>query len=259
MKKTLTLLAAIFAFSVASNAELSLKNPCADGMVIQRNADAVIWGFASPGASISVTPSWSGRKYRAKADADGEWKVSVATPDGSFTRHSIRVKGDGGTRTISNVLVGEVWYASGQSNMEMPLRGWPNCQIDNQQEHISAPADSDGVRMFIVPKDMSYEPVKDADGRWWYSSPSERAEMSATAYFFAKTLRETLNVPIGIINSSYGGTMLECWAPKNIAEKWGLPVDEESLANTPIWDRQTTQFNKMVSPCIGYTIKGMIW
>ncbi|MCQ2177245.1 MAG: sialate O-acetylesterase, partial [Bacteroidales bacterium] len=237
----------------------SLKNPCADGMVIQQNTDAVIWGFASPGSTITVQPSWSKLKYRVTTDDSGEWKAKVSTPEGGFTRYEIRVKGDGSDLIISNVLVGEVWFASGQSNMEMPLRGWEFCQIDNQQEHISAPADSDGVRMFIVPKEVSVTPVRNAEGRWWYSTPAERAEMSATAYFFAKTLRETLNVPVGIINSSYGGTMLECWAPKNIAEKWGLPVDEESLNSIKLWDRQTAQYNKMVSPCVGYTIKGMIW
>lgn len=259
MKRMLIILAALCSFSVAANAELSLKNPCTDGMVLQQNTDAVIWGFADPGSVVTVTPSWGKMKYNVTTDATGEWRAEVSTPEGGFTHYTIRVKGDGGDITINNVLVGEVWFASGQSNMEMPLRGWDFCPVKDQQVHISAPADPDGIRMFIVPMDISMEPERNADGRWWYSTPSERAEMSATAYFFAKTIRETLNVPVGIINGSFGGTMLECWAPKNVAEKWGLAVDRESLEAIPNWDRPIVHYNKQTAPCVGYTIKGMIW
>lgn len=259
MKRFLIILAALCAFSTAANAELALKNPCADGMVLEQNTDAVIWGFATPGSTITVSPSWCKLKYRAITDHNGEWRAEVATPCGSFTRNEIRIKGDGGSITISNVLIGEVWFAGGQSNMEMPLRGWELCQINDQQVHISAPADPDGVRMFIIPREISDEPARNAEGRWWYSTPSERAEMSATAYFFAKTLRETLNVPIGIINGSYGGTMLECWAPKDLAARWGLPVEKEELDKISNWDRPIVHYNKQVAPCVGYTIKGLIW
>lgn len=259
MKKLLIVLAVLFVFSNPMNAKLALKNPCADGMVLQQNTNAVIWGFATPGATVAVSPSWTGYRYHATADSEGEWRAFVPTPEGGFKKYQILVKGDGGTMTINNVLVGEVWYASGQSNMEMPLRGWDLCPVRDQQEHISSPADPDGVRMFIIPMDVSMTPEKNAEGRWWYSTPGERAEMSATAYFFAKKLRETLNVPIGIINGSYGGTMLECWAPKNVAQKWGMAVDEKSLAAIHIGDRQTTHYNKQIAPCVGYTIRGMIW
>lgn len=259
MKKLMLVLVSMLAFAGIANAELQLKNPCADGMVLQQNADAVIWGFAAPGSTITVCPSWDGRRYRVKTDSEGEWRAYVATPAGGFTKYTVRVSGDGTTKTINDVLVGEVWFASGQSNMEMPLRGWNLCPVKDQQEHISAPADPDGVRMFIIPMEVSMVPEKNADGRWWYSTPAERAEMSATAYFFAKKLRETLDVPVGIINGSYGGTMLECWAPANVAGKWGLAVDEASLAAIHVGDRQTAHYNKQIAPCVGYTIKGMIW
>ena len=259
MKKILSFIVVLLAFSSLSNAEIHMKNPCADGMVIQQNTNAVIWGFATPGSSITVSPSWNKQKYRVTTDNSGEWKATVPTPKGSFTKYDIHVTGDGSNITISNVLAGEVWFASGQSNMEMPLRGWDLCQIKDQQEHISAPADPDGIRMFIIPLDVSMKPERNAEGRWWYSTPSERAVMSATAYFFAKSLRETLDVPVGIINGSYGGTMLECWAPKNVAQKWGLAVDEKTLETINLWDRPTVHYNKQIAPCVGYTIKGMIW
>lgn len=259
MKKQILLIFVALAFCATANAELSLKNPCADGMVLQQNADAVIWGFASPGSTITVSPSWSKQKYRVPADQEGEWRAKVSTPEGGFTKYSIRIKGDGGDITINNVLVGEVWFAGGQSNMQMPLKGWEFCPVKNQQEHIGAPADPDGVRMFIIPLDIAMEPASNAEGRWWYSTPAERGEMSATAYFFAKTIRETMNVPVGIINGSYGGTMLECWAPENIAREWGLPTDKKSLEAITNWDRPIVHYNKQVAPCTGYTIKGMIW
>lgn len=258
MKKLTAVLVLILSISLCASAELRLKNPCSDNMVLQQNAEATVWGFAAPGSKITVSPSWGG-SCSVRTGADGEWRAKVKTPAAGWRKYSIRISGDGSSITVRNVLVGEVWLASGQSNMEMPLKGWPFCPMDGSDEVIFAPSDEDGVRMFNVPKAESNDPVAEVEGQWLLSKPEQRPEMSATAYFFAKKLRETLNVPIGIIHSSYGGTMVECWASREVAASWGLPLDEESLMEMNEWSRQCATYNKMLHPLEGYTIKGVIW
>ena len=258
MKRVLATLLILMAMCFSAGAELALRNPCADNMVLQQQTEAVVWGFARPGATVSVSPSWGG-SCSAKTGSDGCWQVRLKTPAASFTNHSIRVAGDGANIIIHNVLVGEVWFASGQSNMQMPLSGWPSCPIKDCNEVLSAPAQPDLVRMFNISMDESLEPVREAEGKWLKDVPSERDEMSATAYFFARKIASALGVPVGIVNCSYGGTMLECWASKELCASWGLPVDDESIMARSSCDRQSTRYNKMLAPCIGYTVKGFLW
>ena len=160
MKRIITVLASMLCLCIASEAKLALSSVCSDGMVLQQNTEAVIWGTSDAGAVVTVTPSWNGKTYRGKADADGNWEVKVETPAGSYKAYSISVKGDGSTVRISDVLVGEVWLASGQSNMEMPMRGFFNCPVENSLEYICAPAAKEKIRMFTVPIKQSYEPLK---------------------------------------------------------------------------------------------------
>ena len=112
MKRIITL-ALLACICLAAEAKLTVSSVCSDGMVLQQKTDAAIWGFANPGSQISVTPSWDGKTYRAKTDADGKWIVKVATPAASYKAYTVAVKGDGGSIRINDVLVGEVWLASG--------------------------------------------------------------------------------------------------------------------------------------------------
>ena len=139
MKRLLSIAALMLMFANAE-AKLSLSRLCSDGAVLQQNTEATIWGTADPGAQITVTPSWGSTSFKGKADQEGKWSVKVKTPAASYKAYTITVKGGGTTVRMNDILVGEVWLASGQSNMEMPMRGFFNCPVENAIEYISAPA-----------------------------------------------------------------------------------------------------------------------
>ena len=136
MKKTI-LLATLLLTATVLHAKLALRHPTGDHMVLQQNAEAAVWGYASPGATITVTPTWDGKAYLAKADARGHWTAYLKTPQAGYDVYSISVKGDGDKIVISDVLVGEVWLASGQSNMEIPIKGFDNCPIEGYGEIVT--------------------------------------------------------------------------------------------------------------------------
>ena len=247
-------------FCMVSQARLALSSVCSDGMVLQQNTEAVIWGTSDSGAQITVTPSWNGKTYRGKADADGKWSVKVETPAGSYKAYSISVKGGGAALKISNVLVGEVWFASGQSNMEMPMRGFFNCPVENSIEYISAPAAKEKIRMFTVPLKQSYEPLTEVDAKWEGAEPATVPGMSATAFFFAHKLNEVLDIPVGVVSCAYGGARIESWTPKEILETYpDENLDKAHIESMVHYHRPYLAYNAMLCPVMGYTVKGFIW
>ena len=245
---------------MVSEAKLVLSSPCSDSMVLQQNSNARIWGKASAGAQITVTPSWDGKAYRCKADSDGKWEVEIKTPAGSYKAYDVLVKGDGATVKIKDVLVGEVWLASGQSNMEMPMRGFFNCPVENAFDYICAPAATQKIRMFTVPLKQTYEPQDMVDAVWKGAEPSTVPEMSATAFFFARKLNEMLDVPVGIVSCAYGGARIESWTPKEILETYpDEDLSRERIENMVHYHRPYLAYNAMLCPVMGYTVKGFIW
>lgn len=229
-------------------------------MVLQQNTEAKIWGTASANAQITVTPSWNGKAYKAKADSQGNWEVMVQTPKGSYKAYTVAVKGDGSSLQIKDVLIGEVWLASGQSNMEMPMRGFFNCPVEDAQEYICAPAAKDKIRMFTVPIKQSYEPLTQVDSKWEGAEPATIPGMSATAFFFAHKLNEMLDVPVGIVSCAYGGARIESWTPKEILETYpDEDLSRETIEATHHYTRPYLAYNAMLCPVKGYTIKGFIW
>ena len=260
MRKTLILLAALL-LSVSAFAKLELRQPCSDGMVLQQQTSAVVWGKADPGQRVTVVPSWDRRKYAAQADADGFWQVSVQTPAASYTKYAIQISAGRERLTISDVLVGEVWFASGQSNMEMPIRGFGGCPVEGAADVITAAPMRDRIRMFKVPRARSYEPLAEIEGAWWRADATTVSEMSATGYFFARKLNETLDVPVGILFSAYGGSKVESWLPREIVETYpDIPTDSASVEALPYeYYSPYMMYNAMVVPVKGYTIKGFIW
>lgn len=260
MKRIFTVLALTLCFSMVSQAKLVLSSLCSDSMVMQQNAEAKIWGTASANAQITVTPSWNGKAYKAKADSQGNWEVMVQTPKGSYKAYAIAVKGDGSSVQIKDVLIGEVWLASGQSNMEMPMRGFYNCPVEDAQEYICAPAAKDKIRMFTVPIKQSYEPLTQVDSKWEGAEPATIPGMSATAFFFAHKLNEMLDVPVGIVSCAYGGARIESWTPKEILETYpDEDLSRETIEATMHYTRPYLAYNAMLCPVKGYTIKGFIW
>ena len=256
--KRILLAAALLLLSLSAFAKLSVKEPCSDGMVLQQKAEVLIWGHASPASVIKVTPGWSEWTYEAKTDKKGVWRVKVPTPEASYEKYTVTVNGDGGSLTINNVLIGEVWIASGQSNMEMPVRGYFNCPVEGSAELIANVKLKDKVRMFSVSQDQSDEildDVRNCSG-WVDATPKGVLWMSATAFFFARQLNAVLDIPIGIVAFPYGGTRVESWLPEEILKSYGEPLEriEQNHYHNPF-----RMYNSMQHPMQGYTAKGFIW
>lgn len=243
-----------------SEAKLSVSSIFTDNLILQQNTEAAIWGKADAGSQISVSTSWNGKSYRTKAEADGRWEVKVTTPAGGYKPYSITIKGDGSSVTLKNVLVGEVWLASGQSNMEMPMRGFFNCPVENAIEYICAPAATEKIRMFTVPVRQSYEPLEEVESCWKGAEPATVPEMSAVAFFYARKLNEMLDVPVGIVSCAYGGARIESWTPKEILETYpDEDLSRERIEAMTHYHRPYLAYNAMLCPVMGYTIKGFIW
>lgn len=263
MNNTKAILISALALPLFANAEVTLPEIIGDNMVLQQQTDAAIWGWATPGATIDVTTSWNGKTYTAKADkTTGRWDVKVATPAASYTPVTINVKGDGSDIDISNVLIGEVWFCSGQSNMEMPLRGFGTQPIEGADKAVAYAGKYPGVRVATVPKLMAETPQDRTLGKWQESNPLNAPEFSAMGYFFATSLNDILNVPVGIIVCAYGGTKLESWMPEEIVATYDDIDVKKDIAGTSgvdDWHRATVRYNSMLRPLAGYTVKGFLW
>ena len=191
---------------------LELNPLFSDHMVLQQKSNVKLWGTSVPTNEITVTSSW-GKKVNTIVDKAGNWSVSLETPTAGGP-YNIQIQSESYQRIIKDVLIGEVWLASGQSNMEMTLLGWPPNDIINNAEEEIAKSSNENIRMFNVMKQISVNPSKDITGNWKISSPYETKHFSASAYFFAKELYKKLKIPIGIIHSSWGGTPAESWTSK---------------------------------------------
>lgn len=232
-----------------------------DHMVLQQQTQARISGFASPGKRVSITPSWPGAATAtAVTGRDGRWQVSVTTPEASYTPYTINISTPDSTVNLSDVLVGEVWIASGQSNMEMPLRGFWTQPVRGARRAIATARHYPGVRMATVPKAGAYEPKADTDTRWLTSTPANATDFSALAYFFARHLNDLLDVPVGIISCAYGGSKVEGWLPKRILDTyphWNMDAERDSTLRE--WERIGVMYNAMLLPVAPYTARGFLW
>jgi sialate O-acetylesterase len=238
----------IFTFSCQPKQKKALKvsELFSDHMVLQQQQEVDFWGEYTPGQELTLSGSW-GTEISTKADTSGIWNIKLTTPEAGGP-YSIKIATRDSTIAIKDVLVGEVWLASGQSNMEMPLKGWPpNDPILNSYQEISQ-ANYPDIRMLTVAKNLSGSPLNFIEGQWTSASPETVGDFSATAYFFARKLQKELKVPIGIIHSSWGGTVAEAWTSKGYLEKLG-DFDEtinslnesefkNSAENTENWFKQ---------------------
>jgi len=279
---------------ITSLADVTPAAMFTDNMVIQRDTEAPVWGSADAGEKVNVTASW-GANASATADKDGKWKVTLKTPAAGGP-HTITLKGNN-TMKINNVLSGEVWFCSGQSNMDFYLKQLTKFNpkrteaveqptIDYINKEI-ATAEDDQLRQFEVTKNTSpFKPLDTLNGSWVSSSPKTNDGFSATAYFFARELRKELKVPVGIIKCAWGGTRVEPWIPadayqqdkdmaayiehehsslKKAIASWDpnkvKQGNRRRAAQSPITNQQApaTLFNGMVHPVMPYAIKGAIW
>ncbi|HZN07287.1 MAG TPA: sialate O-acetylesterase, partial [Pyrinomonadaceae bacterium] len=184
-------------------AEVRLPAIISDNMVLQRGMKVRIWGTANAGEHVTVT--FNKKSVNAVANAQGRWEVWLGPLKAVGGASSeLIVKGDN-VLTIKNVLVGEVWICSGQSNME-----WPLSNTDNAAD-VLAKANYNEIRLFTVEKKISTSPLDDVRGRWVVTTPEEAGQFSAVGYFFGRELHQHLKTPIGLINTSWGGTPAEAW------------------------------------------------
>lgn len=251
-------LIAFVLFLILSNtvfANITLPNVFSDNMVLQRNAEVKIWGWANPQEEVVINPGWNNEKYKIKANNQAMWEIVIPTPKegGPYT---INIKGYNEI-VLKNILIGEVWLCSGQSNMEMSA-SWG---IKNGDEEVKKAINST-IRFFKVPKLTATAPQNNLSGDWEECTPESMKNFSAVAYFFASRLQEDLkNVPIGLISSNWGGTPAEIWMPeKTITEDSILLASAKKLKEQSYGPNQPGRaFNAMIYPLAGFKIAGVIW
>ncbi|SEM47327.1 sialate O-acetylesterase [Olivibacter domesticus] len=227
-----------------------------DNIVLQQRTKAPIWGWAAPNTKIEIISSWDQKKYSSVTDKKGRWVIKVQTPAAGGP-YELKIS-DGAPLVLKNVLIGEVWLCSGQSNMEMPLKGFKGQPVWKSNETILHSKNGQ-LRLYTVPRSSQLERQEDSKTSFWKeANPENVANFSATAYYFGKLLQELLEVPIGLIHSSYGGSTIEAWMDRELLADFKdikLPKDSIPVKNrTP-----TTLYNGMIHPIIGYAIKGCIW
>jgi len=194
-----------------TNDKLSISKLFSDKMILQQNSNIPLWGKSAPNEKVFIYTSW-GPKQSTTASELGEWKVNIKTLGASYKQHQITVHGMNQDIKINNVLIGEVWLASGQSNMEMDFNYCCNTTDYSAKEMQSA--NFPAIRMFNVKKRVEKIPTNIVEGNWIAALGKDITNFSAAAYFFAKKLHEKLDVPVGIIHASWGGSDAEAWISK---------------------------------------------
>jgi sialate O-acetylesterase len=236
-------------------ANVTLPNIFGDNMVLQRNAEVKIWGWASPKEEIKLTASWNNQEYKVVANNQAQWELKIKTPEagGPFT---ISIKGYNEV-VLKNILIGEVWVCAGQSNMEMSA-SWG---IESGEEEMKN-ATNPNIRFFTVPKLTATTPQNNLLGNWVESTPETMKNFSAIGYFFAKRLREDLkNVPIGLISSNWGGTPAEIWMAEEVVQNDPVLLENAKKLNEQEYGpRQPGRaYNAMIYPITGFKIAGTLW
>ena len=261
MRKPFILLATMAFAALCGQAKVKLPHIICDNMVLQQNTEARLWGWDKPGTTVAVTVSWNQQVYKAKTGKDGRWLVKVATPAASYTPLSVTFD-DGEKTTIGNVLSGEVWVCAGQSNMEMPMRGFGNCPVEGYNDEVLAARDYKGIHYVKVPSVMSMTPQEDANCEWKEISAQTVGEASATGYFFAQAVNKALDVPVGLVIANKGGTRVESWLTKENLQKYtNEPLDTMGIVKGHEWDyhRQLVWGNGTFNPILNYTVRGIIY
>lgn len=261
MKKILNVLLMLFVLQWA-RAEVKMPAMFGDGMVLQQQTEAKLWGTAEAKSQVKITTGWNNELYKVKADADGRWSAYVSTPEAGGP-YSIVIMDSKDTLKLENVLIGEVWFCSGQSNMEMPMKGFKSQPVDGANR-AAALGKNPNIRLFTAARTSKVTPQYDIKGEWQEATPATIREFSATAYFFGRMLNEALDVPVGLIVAAWGGSACEAWMnPAWLKPEWlenyryPMPDTDEAI---PSKNRTASVlYNGMLHPFIGYSIKGAIW
>lgn len=258
MRNLISILLSVLFFQIAF-AEITLPAIVSSNMVLQRNTTVVVWGWADAEEQINIETSWMDRLLDLKADSEGNWRIELKTTN-SKESQSIKIKSKNSDITLENILFGEVWLCSGQSNMSMPVKGNVGQPTFGSTMAI-AKSRNPNLRLFTVYRAGSKTPLKDIEKytSWQEATPGSVSEFSAVGYFFGQQLQEILDVPVGIIHTSWGSSSVQAWMSNDVLkayQKFNLDdIDiTKKTQNIP-----TALFNAMINPLISYTIKGALW
>jgi sialate O-acetylesterase len=258
MKKKVVLSLSIFFAFIGIGIDLfaTIKLPAifCNNMVLQQQTDVAIWGTAKQNTIVKVQTSWNNKNYTIKTTVDSAWKLKIATPKAGGP-YTITIS-DGKVLKLENVLIGEVWFCSGQSNIEMPMKGYFNQPVIGSLDAI-VNASSSNMRFFTTTKTSSEKPLDDCKGSWSVCNSETANEFSATAFYFGRMLQKILNVPVGLIHSSWGGTAIQPWMSAEGCKNFDFIKDTSTLKNPP--QKSASLYNAMVNPIVGYGIRGVIW
>ena len=260
MKKHFLLLILSLLFLPIAQGKVKLPAMMGDHMVLQQNSSVKLWGWAD-GKKVTVTTSWNNRTYQASTDKDGAWLVKVDTPEGGYTPYSITIS-DGTPVTLSDILIGEVWICSGQSNMEMRMMGNAAQPINHSLETLLNSGNyRDRIRFITVPRTNDTERRTDFEKRKWeVSSPETSIDCSAAAYFFARQLTESLHLPVGLVINSWGGSAIEAWMDEpTLKTVEGMNIEAAKNPKRGVHQRLECLYNSMLWPVKNFTARGFLW
>ncbi len=243
---------------------LTLSHLFTDHAVLQQQTQVPVWGWGDPGKMVEVR--WNGKSYKTSVKADGSWRVEIPTGKADGTAYTLTVKSGKESLTVNDIVMGEVWICSGQSNMEMPVSGFGFQEVEGATEAImEAPETASQVRVFDIKTPKCTQPQADVDAAWAYSDGAVTAKTSAVAYFFAKRLSKSLGVPVGILVNAWGGSRIEPWMTREVIDAAGLTEQElkdlYAVQEQPDRWPETPEliWNGRVKPIAGYAAKGIIW
>ena len=246
--------------ATAAQADVKVPGIFGDHMVLQRGTKVPVWGKADAGEAVTVTVA--GQTKTTTADASGKWRVTLDPLD-SASPVEMTIRGKN-TLTLTDVLVGEVWLCSGQSNMSFPLHN-----ASNGAQAVKE-ADRPTMRLFTVGRKTPDQPQDEVGGEWKVCTPESAKNFAAVGYFFGMELQQQLNQPVGLINASWGGTRAEAWLPRATFDALHLPYEpqwtEQWLHPNPAkqeparpHEAPATLFNGMIAPIAGYAMRGVVW
>ena len=269
MKRLICAICALIVLT--ANAKVTLPQFFGDNMVLQQQTECNIWGKSDHGTSVVVITSWDKKSYSAKVNQDGTFSVKVQTPkaggpyDITFatatsSSSSSVSSGLAYDFTLHNVMIGEVWICSGQSNMEMQMKGFKQQPVEGTTEELLRCKDPN-LRLFTVKRHVSLTPEWDVTGQWSEANSASVRDFSATAYYFGRALRATLDVPVGLIVTAWGGSACEAWMKADWLK--AFPKVQQTITEDDIKKLQqrcpTALYNGQLKPLVGYTMRGVIW
>lgn len=254
--KSIVLILSIILTVFSANATITVASILGNNMVMQRNSEVKIWGKAEANKKLKITTGWNKAVVAVTADTNGDWLVKVKTTDAGGP-YVISIETGKEKIKLENILLGEVWLCSGQSNMEMPMLGFGYQPVIGSGDALLN-ADNQNLRLFTVKKAPMATPQNLCNGKWDVANAATVGKFSAVGYYYARLLQQKLKVPVGIICSSVGGTPIEAWmSGKTLAD---FPeLFEKSKKASAEQSRASHLYNGMIHPLVNYTIKGVLW